>query len=39
MHRTAEVTRWQELDASMTNRDTIRLLQHENSLKIVLVAR
>jgi hypothetical protein len=34
MHPTIEAARCQELGADVTNRDTIRLLQHENSLKI-----
>jgi hypothetical protein len=35
---TSEATRCKQLDADATNRDTIRLLQHVNSLKIELGA-
>ena len=36
MHWTVEAARYQELGADVTDHDTIRLLQHVNSLKIEL---
>jgi hypothetical protein len=34
MHWTTEAARRRELGADVTDRDTIRLLQHVNSLKV-----
>jgi len=36
MHWTIEAARYQELGADVTDHDTIRLLQHVNSLKTEL---